>query len=296
MALGDISPLNVQNVRKVLAFQPHLAAGPGDELHLALQGGLGTSPDILYSRKADGASSWPTAQMVFEHTATGSHNPAIAVTADGKTVHLAWQENVSGDKSEIYYMRGQWSGSAISWNSAVSLSEGITRSVRPSIVVESSSKVHVVWGEQAAGYVEQYVRYARSDNGGSSWTTPKRVSGTPVSANNVAPTDIAPALVRTPSGGLCVAWHGFRPNADYEAEEIYISCSLDQGGSWSRLVNISRSPETISVRPVLAVASDGFLHVAWQELAGANPVTDFEIFYSRSFPHFVLLPLISREP
>jgi hypothetical protein len=298
IVLGGGSPSTVANTNKVLAYMPRLAAGPGGELHLALQGGLGTSPDILYSRKAAGASSWPAAAVVFTHTGSGSHNPAIAVSADGQTVHLVWQENFSGDQSEIFYMRGQWSGGNIAWQPAVTLSQGITRSVRPSILIEegsgSGSRVHVAWGEQTSGYSEQYVRYIRSDNGGVSWGTTKRVLATPVSANNVAPTDIAPSLARTPSGALCVAWHGFLPDASIEAEDVYLSCSTDLGVYWSLPVNISRSAEVISIRPALAVAADGILHLAWQELAGGDPVTEYQIFYAHSAPNTVMLPLISR--
>jgi hypothetical protein len=298
MELGAVSPLIVPNERSVLAYAPRLASGPGGELHLALQGGLGTEPDILYSRRMVGATGWPTATLVFSHTDSGSYHPAIAVSADGQTVHLVWQENRGGDESDIKYLRGQWSGEEILWGTPASLSEAITQSVRPAIALESSSEtgqtVYVAWGEKEAGYGVQYVRFSRSDDGGVHWSTPSRVDPEPVSANNVAPTDVAPALAVAPSGAVCLAWHGFRASATIEAEEVHLTCSDDRGDHWGAPVNVSRSPDVISIRPLLAIGSNGVLHVAWQELAGGNPITDYQIYYARSLPYLVMLPIVMR--
>jgi len=300
MALGGTAPQIVPNDHTVLAYAPRLASGPGGELHLALQGGLEPRPDILYSRREAGATEWPTATVVFDSQHSGSHNPALAVSADGQTVHLVWQENFSGDESEIFYLRGRRNGGEMEWEEAVSLSQGIARSVRPAITLqgrpEISDTIHVAWGEQESGHAAQYVRYSRSDNGGDGWTTPRRITPQAVSANNVAPTDVAPALAVTPAGALCIAWHGFYPDTILAAEEIYLACSTDSGAHWSVPVNVSHSPETISIRPVLAVGSDSILHLVWQEQesAGDDPVTEYQILYSHSIPHAVMLPIVKR--
>jgi hypothetical protein len=86
LALGAGSLAIVPNDHPTLAYAPRLAWGSGGELFLALQGGLGTQPDILYSRRAAGATAWPTATLVFTHTASRSYDPAIAFSADGQTV------------------------------------------------------------------------------------------------------------------------------------------------------------------------------------------------------------------
>lgn len=296
--LGADSRYKVPNYRSMLAYAPRLASGPGGELHIVLQGGTDTKPDILYSRRKAGESAWPAATRVFTHTASGSHNPAIAVSADGQTVHLVWQENFSGDESAIYYLRGQWDATDITWDTAVSLSGSITRSVRPSVVVDHGSPggqtVYVAWGEQISGFEEQYVRFRRSTDGGETWGAFRRVSAKPFSANNVAPTDVAPSLVVVPDEAVCVAWHGFPTSASIQAEEVYLACSRDRGQNWSKPVNVSNSPNIISIRPVLAAGSDGILHLAWQELAGDDPVSEYQIYYAHSMPHRALLPIIQR--
>jgi hypothetical protein len=293
LASGTSTPVVVPNEHTMLAIAPRLALGPG-ELHLAVQGGKGAKTDILYSRRGLGATAWPAATVVFTDTASGSQYPALAVSADGQAIHLVWQGNISGDESEIYYLRGQRSGEDVLWDPHISLSVNITHSVRPAIALGGGA-VHVVWGEMVGA--EQYVRYIRSDDGGQNWNKPsRRIDPEPVRLNSVSPTDVAPALAVTPSGAVCVAWHGFREDAD-PYEDIHVSCSTDQGGTWGTPVNVSRSPVIISIRPTLAVGSDGILHLAWQELADeqANPVNDeYQIYYARSLPYSVMLPIVGR--
>jgi hypothetical protein len=300
MALGGTAPETVPNDHTLLAYAPRLALGPGGELHLALQGGIEPKPDILYSRREAGASEWPTATVVFDSQHSGSYYPAVAVSADGQTTHLVWQEKFSGYESEIYYLRGRRSGEEIIWEAATSLSQGILRSVRPAITLQArpdaGETVYVAWGEQESGYDTQYVRFSRSDNGGSDWTPPSRVTPQFVKTNKLAPTDVAPALAVTPAGVLCAAWHGFPPGTTPEAEEVYLACSTDGGAHWNIPVNVSHSPETISIRPVLAVGRDSILHLAWQdqELQSDNPVSEYQIFYTHSLPHAVMLPIVKR--
>jgi hypothetical protein len=300
MALGDTAPETVPNDHTVLANVPRLALGPGGELHLALQGGIEPKPDILYSRREPGMTEWPTATVLFDSQHSGSYFPTLAISTDGQTIHLAWQENFAGDDSEIYYLRGRRSGEEIIWEAPISLSQGISRSVRPAIILQArpdaSETVYLAWGEQESGYERQYVRFSRSEDGGDDWTAPRRVTPQVFETNNVAPTDVAPALAIMPSGLLCVAWHGFRPDATPPAEEIFVSCSPDKGDHWDVPVNISRTPETISIRPVLAVGSDGILRLAWQdqESQSDNPVSEYQILYAHSLPHVVMLPLVRR--
>ena len=301
-ALGK-DVVQVPNTRDVLSSAPCLAWGTDGDLHIALQGGLGTQPDMLYSRREVGATGWPTATVVFTHTASGSYNPSLVVSDDGQMVHLVWEESVGAVESQVYYVRGQKSGQDVLWETPLSLSQGITRSVRPDIALwsdpaaegaEAQPSLYVVWGEQVGGFDTQYVRYTYSGDGGTHWSAPLRVDARPVSANNVAPTYVTPALAVGPSGAVCAAWHGFRPDGVVEAEEVYVSCSTDHGASWGTPANVSRSPGVISIRPALAIGDDGILQLAWQELAGADPKANYQIYYAHSLPYRVLFPLVRR--
>jgi len=293
MALDDASALIVPNPNVSLASAPRLVASGGGDLHLALQGASGSNnPDILYARRKAGETAWPEAIIVVEHEASGAKNPALTVATDG-AVHLVWQQDFL-PASEVRYMRGQPSGGTISWGTPVTLSLGIMTAIRPAISLGPDDTVYVTWGEKAPDVETQYVWLARSDDGGAHWSAPWRVAD-PVSANSIAPTDVAPTLAVMPSGTVCVAWHGIRDPHAIQAEEILVTCSIDRGATFGRVVNVSRSTETISIRPVLAAGGDGTLHVAWQEYSKENESTIYQIYYAHTVPWVVHLPIITRS-
>jgi hypothetical protein len=290
--IGAAGPTIVPNSSTYLATVPRMVVDSAGKLHLALQGGGNSQPtDTLYTGKNAWASSWPAAATVAEHQATGTLNPAIAVSASD-VLHLAWQES-RDEKSDIVYVSRPVGG--VAWSSPITLSTGITASVRPALAAGPGNRVYVAWGEKAPDVENQYVRFTRSDNGGASWSKHKRILSYPVSANSVAPTDLAPAIAVTPSGTVCVAWHGFEPSATYEAEEIYVTCSNDGGNTWGQRINISNSPATISIRPILAAGGDGLLHIAWQESTGGDPRFNYQIYYAHTIPCVIHLPLIRRS-
>lgn len=291
---GEI--VEVPNDRDWLATTSRLALGSDGEVHLALQGGSDAKPDILYNHRDLEATEWPSATVVFTTTAGGSHNPALGVSNDGQNAHIVWQENFTTSESEIYYLRGQREGQEMIWETALSLSESITRSMRPAIWV-GPEIIHVAWGEYGNvvnNKKQQHVRYTQSRDGGTTWSSPLRINSVPVHANDVAPTDVAPALAVTPSGAICVAWHGILEGANKENEEIYLICSTDEGATWSTPNNVSSTPDIISIRPVMDVGNDGILHMAWQEMKGTNPIDEYQIYYAHSLPYTVQLPVVMR--
>lgn len=297
LALGSGSPTLVPNGHKITAV-PQLALGLGGELHMVLHGGTSTNPDILYTRRAAGATAWPATTVVFANTDNGSWNPSLAVSADGQVAHLVWEQvlrGIGGSKeSEIRYMRGQRSGQDMTWGTPITLSVGITTSVRPAIAVGTGSTVHVVWSERMLDGVN-HIRYSRSTNGGVGWSMPPiRLNPDPVNANQLSPTEIDPAVAVTPSGAVCAAWHGFLPGG--QDEDVYLTCSTDGGQSWERSpINVSRNPDTLSIRPALAVGSDGLLHLAWQEHVGGDILEDYRVLYVHSIPYAVHLPIVLRS-
>ena len=79
-----------------------------------------------------------------------------------------------------------------------------------------------------------------------------------------------------------------------EAEEIYLACSTSGGAQWSVPVDISHTPDVISIRPVMAVGGDGILHLAWQELAGDITEDQYQIYYAHTLPYYVMMPIVWR--
>jgi hypothetical protein len=283
-------------------LQPCLAAST-DRLHVVFSGSDRGVPDLYHASRPLLGATWPEAERIYASTATyGSVDPALAVGPDGSTLHLVW-ENKESDLRSIMYMSGTVGGAGVNWSSSITLSTGITKSLRPDIAVSSNGDIHVAWGEVgAAGFrYEQYVRYVRYDASSGSWDFPAvRIDPVLVQVHQDSPTYISPAIDVWDEDGImdvCVVWHGFRAG-DPGAEDVLVRCSSDGGKTWTAAThNVSRSTSEsgweVSVRPLIAFDITGTLHAVWQERAGSNVTEDYEVYHSASWRR-VFVPLVVR--
>lgn len=287
---------------------PRLAQD-GGKLHMVFHG-REYEPDILYTSR-ELTADWLTATVIYTHTSVGgAFYPTMAVEPGGDTIHVVWEERASGRERAILYMEGDASGSTLSWSPAVTLSTGITLSVWPSVVADSDGNVYVAWGEQVEEVVEDivvdvdhYVRFSRRDAGSGvdDWSEPERVDSEPVKVNELIPTAVtlSTALLEQDGGvRLCVAWHGFREGDVETDEEVLLSCSTDQGETWSVPQNMSRTSgdESNSIWPVITFDGADDLHSVWQERAGVDSDIryDYQIYHTRRLERKIYLPLVIR--
>jgi len=284
---------------------PRLAAGP-DRLHVVFNAGKAgtTNSHIFHASRPLTEVVWPTARRVY--TSTGgslSWFPALAISPDGEDLHVVWEEISALGQRAVLYKRGAMSGSDVSWTTpSISLSTGITLSVKPDIATSSDGDVHVVWGEVDAEDHSSYVRYLRYNASMDSWSSVTRIDALPVYVNEINPTDTAPRLALWEKGTqttLCVAWHGFR--AGESAEDVLISCSQDGGDTWASPRTMSPTPndvETdadISIWPSIAFDSSGTVHGVWQQRVEIiNETSYYETYYTHAL-HQVFLPLVTRS-
>ena len=304
----------VYEAEKAAGWSTHQIPGPASDApahpHLAVAGAWiyvvfsanrspGAPTDLLYSYRPLTGTTWPTATVFFTHTAFlgGSQFPKIASDPDGTTLHVVWEEKRSAFERSILYASGTVAASgAVTWGPPITLSEGITLSKNPDIVVDSTGDVHVVWGESTDQ--GQYVRYARYDADAGRWLLPAvRLPDIPMQLNEIDPADLAPhiSVFERNQTRACVVWHGFRRGDASEAEEVWISCSTDEGATWSIPNNVSRSPGVVSIMPWAAFDDVGHLYVVWEErtqTVGSD--TFYEVFACQGFNRTVFLPLVMQ--
>jgi hypothetical protein len=192
--------------------------------------------------------TWSTGETWF---------PAIAVDS-AKTVHVVWEDSAPGNK-DIFYANSTDGGTT--WSPAKSLASTPDNSYAPSIAVDSSDAIHVVWGEYGP-YIEIY--YTRSMDGGGSWSQPKRMTWTSWWSGEAK-------IAIAPDGGIHVVWEESPPGNN----EIYYRRSTDGGTTWmttKRLTwtsGFSRNP---------AVAAGNSVHIVWSDDTPGNT----EVYYRRS--------------
>jgi hypothetical protein len=304
LPLSSGATSTLANLYKNWASEPQLAMGPGGEMHMALYGtNSGNNTNILYTRLGAGQTTWPQPEVVATAAGSPLKNPVVAVDPVDGTVHLAWQGTRGGSEGWILYRQGtRGGGGSVTWGSTITLSIGITLSVRPAIAVEQDLDsgqrwVHVVWGEREQGEganYTQYVRHAYSSDG-VTWLGGGRIDPFPVQVRGTLPTDVAPALGVTPSGAVCVAWHGFRPEASDRNEEIYLNCWQRGDAEWRAPVNVSRSAGQFSINPQMAVGADGTVHLVWQEGTTTQTRIYNQVYYAHSVPYAMFLPFTARR-
>jgi len=121
----------------------------------------------------------------------------------------------------------------------------------PAVGIDSNDDLHVIWCDQTPGPSDIY--YKRSSDGGSTWTTSRRITWTSGSSEKSA-------LAVDSSDALHVVW------SDYQVgnPEIYYMRSTDGGSTWSVARRMTWTSGNSS-RPAIAVDSSDTLHVVWND-------------------------------
>jgi hypothetical protein len=148
------------------------------------------------------------------------------------------------------------SAKKITWNSGASLS--------PSIAVDSSNNIHVVWVDITPGNYEIY--YKRSTDGGASWSGTKRLTWT-------STWNEEPAMAVASSNDIHVVWADFKSGS----YEIFHKKSTDGGATWASSRRLTWTSGR-SVSPAIMVDSSNNIHVVCND----NTPSDDEIYFKKS--------------
>ncbi len=130
---------------------------------------------VFFARSRDGGTTWSQARRV----AVADENSIIglALAADGRRVHLAWQQYRS-EGSQIFYQRSVNRGR--SWRPAQLLSDQAFENGSPTIAADGRH-VYVAWRTEAGAEGLGRLRFARSANRGrrfdQDWMTGSTAAG-----------------------------------------------------------------------------------------------------------------------
>jgi hypothetical protein len=146
------------------------------------------------------------------------------------------------------------------WTSAKRLTWNSTYSYGPTIAVDSSGKLYVVWNEYLPEDNNE-VYFKMSPDGGSTWTASKRLTWNPEQS-------WSPRIAVDPWDNLHLVWAQYPPYANLE---IYYRKSTDKGVTWipSRRLTWNSVDD-----PSIAADALGNLHLVSQNMTG--------IYYKKS--------------
>ena len=217
--------------------------------------------------------------------ASESGDAALAVAPDAGAVYFAWVEGDSGGR-RVQFSRSTDGGA--SWSAPVTVSDGPDDvgpphgEASPRLVTGSAGEVALVWSRSVAvpgrKWPASMIRFARSMDGGASWSAPLTLNDDSTSAPG---THTFHGVGWSEQAGLVAAWlderggEGFPghhhtaddPTAEVSMESdarIYMTSSADFGGTWTanQAVWGGVCP---CCRVALASRPDGGMVAAWRQ-------------------------------
>jgi len=228
--------------------------------------------EIYLLRSENYGASWYSAIRLTSNTGSSTY---ASVAAYARNVHVAWQDNRSGNW-EIYYKRSIDNG--LTWGSDTRLTSDSNISEYPSVTAFRSN-VFVAWDDNRTGNYDIFVK--KSADNGATWTQKQLTTNT---ASQKYPS------IATYGYDVHVVWTDFRNVGN---DEIYYRRSLDSGGTYKAETRLTTSTGSSLYASVAARGKT--VYVVWQDYKTGQ----WEVFFKDSPDrglHWTADRILSAQP
>jgi hypothetical protein len=208
--------------------------------------------NVYFQKSTDRGATWSAPIKVNSNTPVwdGARDPAIAVSGDGQTVRVLWNDDrLQSNVHHVYFAKSTNGGASFNADVRVDTFATGTGLYASVLTVNSGGVLFAAWTD----YIHSYL--SRSTDGGATWSAPAiRIDDS--SANAVAPT-----LAVNSTDNPVAAWVDQRLSS---SGNIYFAKSTDGGLSFQPGVRIDDSAVAyIQEKPRIAVTSAGTIYVMW---------------------------------
>ncbi len=147
------------------------------------------------------------------------------------------------------------------------------------MAIDLDGRIHVVYTNQTGSFFHMY--YARSVDGGSTWTAWKDIIG---DTSIAALRPVYPSISVGPDNTLHVAWNDWRENDPFTngPYRIYYMRSFDGGITWEHPRRVSGQHAMSAELPCLSVDLNGRVHLVWQLRDPSSSQAAGPVYYTRS--------------
>jgi hypothetical protein len=230
-----------------------------------------TQQKIFASVSHDGGVHWSTHNLVgTTNSELGVSLPSGGAIDSRGNAYFAWNGvNSPGQAKGVknLYVTKSTDGGHTWTTSLVDVSQSPRQCGCPgwdywgaqmALAIDGRDRIYVLWDAANVKYGVQRMYFARSTDGGATWTTRRDVSLAPVGSNN-----LFPAMTALGNGDVRIAWmddrNGFDTgNDDPDARwNTYYRSSTDGGATWSAEQQLSRFVSGYDYKK--ATPKDGFL-------------------------------------
>jgi hypothetical protein len=253
------------------SLEPRIAAS-GSTVHVVWGDFRVAAGDVRYNRSTDGGATWLAADARLDTDLPGAyHSLHPAISADGSHVRVVWEEYRNG-AADVYANASSDGGATwFAQDRRVDAgAPGSAASVAP-VVTGSGADVRVAWLDDRDGLFD--VRFARSTDGGASWSTDVRLSSAPAGTAVSMTPDLA-----SDQGYVYAVWSDGRSGAS----DVRLNASSDGGATWLAS-DVRIDTDTAGAAGSLAprvVCAGRSVRVVWGDRR--NGLDD--VFFNRSDP------------
>jgi hypothetical protein len=261
-------------------------AARGGSVYVVWQQGSHGHENIFLALSQDGGVHFGAPTQVSDNApgAIVELRPALAISAKGDQLFVAWQELCSAIDDDCGRIKlARFDGGGRKLGPDVRVDDGAVDAGRwnPALAVTKSGTPLLVWVDERDpgpdGLRFEHIYFARGRHRGASFSRNVRVdAGVPVRAAASLDNKWAPTIaVDRPR--IYVAWTDFR-NYNWD---VYLAHSRG-GAGFSTNVRVDDAPdfERIDDHPSVAVDDHGIVHVVWTDRR--DTAADTNIFYARS--------------
>ena len=255
--------------------------------------------DIFYKRFDVSSSSWTTTEVVSTESSGEAVSPCIAIDSKDN-IHVAWCDATNyggaGADNDIFY---KWLNATTStWSTIVIISLHSTLGSRePSIAIDSFDSVHFVWeddSDHAFAGTDMDIFYRRWDAVLHFWTATFVISTESTSDSE------SPDIAIDEENNIHVTWFDWTNYASSGADnDIFYKCYNRSYPAWMTTEVVSTESAEISYDPVVAIDSEGDVHIAWYDDSQyASAGGDWDIFYKYkdiSLASWTITDVVSTE-
>jgi Neuraminidase (sialidase) len=269
---GQVFAPNVQVDEGLVATQyvPKILCGDDGALYVTWSDTRDGDYNVYFSRSEDGSRTWLSPNVRISDVPKGRYDsPATIAIDDNGDLYTTWVFYNKTHRSDKHVIFAKSTDRGDSWTPNVWVDDG-TKSGKssPIVCVGANGYIYVVW-EDFRPYDDSDIYFARSTDGGETWTDPNiRINDDPSSYQH------DPSMVIDFWGDLYVSYDG---HPDGEDSHIYMVKSTDSGDTWSYPhIQIDDDRPGNHYYPELAVDQDGTIYASWTYRGGDH------IFFAKS--------------